>query len=134
MGANITVLSGLGEIGLTGFDPTVETPKNVLPDVGGISLTGFSPLVQTPVNLNSDFGVITLTGYEPIISVGVTLDVLPDTGLITLVGRSPFIRIKYYLYGIEEPKAKKINTKLPPIFRGQRKSINPGIYKSKKFR
>jgi hypothetical protein len=86
------LLPGTGVLTLTGYAPTVATPRNGQPRTGVITLTGYAPTVQTNVNVLPDTGVITLVGYEPTVVVTENQNITPDTGVITLTGYEPTIQ------------------------------------------
>jgi hypothetical protein len=89
LGGGVTVAVPLGTLTLTGFAPTVLTPRLISVPLGTLTLTGFAPTVLTPRLVSVPVGTLTLTGFAPV--VGTTGIVAVPTGTLTLSGFAPTV-------------------------------------------
>jgi hypothetical protein len=87
----ISVQTGLGDVLITGYSPSINVTNNVtlISDVGTLSLNGYSPTVQAAISSDSQTGQITILGYEPNIIIPVL--VYTDLGTLLIVGHAPEI-------------------------------------------
>jgi hypothetical protein len=85
------VTPGVGVLDLTGFAPTVLTPRTVTPDVGVLTLDGFAPTISVAVIAVTQTGALTLDGFAPTIINPHT--VFPAVGDLTLTGFAPTIQV-----------------------------------------
>lgn len=88
--AAITVLPGVGVLTLTGFAPTVLTPRVAKPGVGVLTLVGVAPSVRVPRVVVPPVGALLLTGFAP--AVLTPRVVKPGLGALALAGFAPVIR------------------------------------------
>lgn len=111
--ASITVTPGTASLVLTGFAPTVQTPRLVTPGTASLVitgfapsvilgtvvtpgkaslvLTGFAPTVLTPRLVTPGKASLVLTGFAPIVTVGGSLTVTPGTASLVLTGFAPTV-------------------------------------------
>ena len=115
-GTEVAVTADVGAVTLTGFEPTVQTPRNITADVGAVALEGFvpvfstasagssfsgtpdvgvgtlegfAPTVVTPHNVTADVGAVALTGFEP--TVQTPRNIVADVGAATFAGFEPTV-------------------------------------------
>lgn len=86
-----TVSVPAGALTLTGFAPTVAVSSGTTVQVpaGNLTLTGFAPVVLTPRTVAVPAGTLTLTGFAPVVQTGATVSV--PTGALTLTGFAPTV-------------------------------------------
>lgn len=87
----IVVSPGVGVLTLTGFAPTIKTPRVVLPGVGVLTLTGFAPKVIIGIVVKPGVGALTLTGFAP--TVLTPRVVKPGVSVLVLTGFVPTVVI-----------------------------------------
>ncbi len=88
-GGGVNVAPGVGVLTVTGFAPTVSTPRVVKPGVGSLTLAGFAVTVATPRNVKPGVGALTLAGFAA--TVATPRVVKPGLGALTLTGIAPAI-------------------------------------------
>ena len=84
-----TVSVPLGALTLSGFAPTVLTPRLVAVPLGTLTLSGFAPTVLTPRNVAVPLGTLTLTGFAPSVRLGINVAV--PLGTLALSGFAPTV-------------------------------------------
>lgn len=96
-GGGVVVQSGVGQLTLTGFPPTIQITDNktVLCDTGSLTLTGFAPTV---VVTNNQFaqpgtGELVLSGFPPTVSITDNKVISTETGNLLLTGFPPTVAI-----------------------------------------
>lgn len=99
-----------GTLVLQGYAPTVATPVAVTPTTGPLVLTGYAPTVATPVVVTPMTGSLVLTGYAPTVTTGGTsVAVTPDTLTLTLTGYAPDVLVQtpVRIYGVPPLKPRR---------------------------
>lgn len=93
-GTEVNATPGVGAVDLTGFAPTIQTPRNVTPDVGALTLTGLAPTVVATSNtaVTAGVGALALTGFAPSVAVTANLALTPGVGALALTGFAPTIQ------------------------------------------
>lgn len=112
-GASVVLTPGTASLVLTGFAPTVQTPRLVTPGKASLVLTGFAPrvilgtvvtpgkasliltgfapTVLTPRLVTPGKASLVLTGFAPVITVGGNKTVIPGTASLVLTGFAPTV-------------------------------------------
>lgn len=90
-GTSYSGTPGTGTLILTGYAPTVATPRLITPTTGALTLTGYAPTVAIPVTVTPSTGSLTLTGYAPAVTTPVV--VTPSTGDLVLTGYAPTVTV-----------------------------------------
>lgn len=85
----VIIAAGLGALVLSGFAPTIQTPRTVAPGVGALTLSGSAPTILTPRKATPGVGALTLAGAAP--SVLLPELTIPGVGTLQLTGFSPTI-------------------------------------------
>jgi hypothetical protein len=88
-GSPIVVDVPAGSLSLTGFAPTVLTPRLVQVPAGSLTLTAFAPTVLTPRLVSVPAGSLSLTGIAPSVVIGTNIQV--PAGSLALTGFAPSV-------------------------------------------
>lgn len=90
-GTNIT--SGLGQLTLTGYAPTIRVPERISAGLGQLTFTGLAPTVSSGTgnqSVSAGLGALTLTGLAPTVSVATgNVSVSAGLGQLTFTGYAP---------------------------------------------
>jgi len=89
-GTNIT--SGLGQLTLTGYAPTIRVPERISAGLGQLTITGYAPTIGTGTGnqaVSAGLGTLTFTGLAPTVSATANVRITAGLGALTFTGYAP---------------------------------------------
>lgn len=89
--ANVVVTPSAASLALTGFAPTVLTPRVVKPGAASLTLTGQVPSIIIGTVVRPGSATATLTGFAPTISISEHILVTPGAASLSLTGFAPTV-------------------------------------------
>lgn len=87
--ASVTATPGTASLVLTGFAPTVSSPRLVTPATDALVLATFAPTVLAPRVVTPAAQILSLTGFAP--AVATPRVVTPATLAVTVTGFAPTV-------------------------------------------